>query len=698
MCWQAQQLDDCLYAGSTCGTAGPTPGSDAPIAQIQEAKEGRMKLIDNILYLTFEELTACGISEFTLRGARRDKSSGWNFIDDPDDQRKVLIQYRVLKPQYKAQVDARFTPDAPTYFRNHIIEQLLPAPHQALKFYREFRLDNGTGLPDVKIKLYTEAARVCLLIADFSNKGGKAKLKKLGFDKTSFYTAIAAHIQTRELPLPCAYSKLMLRVRQVIEQGFAALVSRKFANDNSQKLTPEQQQWIIARYAQVTKPDAVVVALELAEKSTQMGWPVVGESCIRKFLSKPANKQLWFYGRHGEKVWRNHFEHHAKLSAPMYRDSLWCSDGTKLNFFYRDDEGKVSAAQQCYLVVDVFSEAIIGWSIDTREDHATQYVAYKMAIGHAQHKPFQILYDNQSGHKSHASQDFYDRLSRAHFPAQPYNAQAKPVESIIGRFQKQVMRKLWFFTGQNITATSLDSRIDGEYVKARKEELPTLPEVKRLFKMLVEEWNGSKHPKMDQSRIAAYTASTNPQAQPVEYLDMVELFWMFTKETTYRRGGITLFLRGQKYEYEVIGEDGQPNVSWINAHVQDTFIIGYDPDDITHIRLYKDYPDGRRFITAAYPKKEYSRAVQDHQPGTAADIRRMLEVRSVQKKTVKKLLQEAAEQSGVPSEAEAAYQILHGDKDNMISAENSVLIHQMGLYSDGYNPDELPSVGRFAKD
>ena len=67
-----------------------------------------MKVIDNILYIEFAELVSCGVNPYTIKAAKVRQSNGWNFIKDPRDKRKVLIEYSELKDAYKDKINTRF--------------------------------------------------------------------------------------------------------------------------------------------------------------------------------------------------------------------------------------------------------------------------------------------------------------------------------------------------------------------------------------------------------------------------------------------------------------------------------------------------------------------------------------------------------------------------------------------------------------
>jgi len=84
--------------------------------------------------------------------------------------------------------------------------------------------------------------------------------------------------------------------------------------------------------------------------------------------------------------------------APRQPGFLWYGDGTKLNLYYRDESGNKRTIN-VYEVVDAYSEVLLGYHISEREDYIAQYHAFRMAIQRSGHKPYELVCDNQGGHK-----------------------------------------------------------------------------------------------------------------------------------------------------------------------------------------------------------------------------------------------------------------------------------------------------------
>ena len=304
------------------------------------------------------------------------------------------------------------------------------------------------------------------------------------------------------------------------------------------------------------------------------------------------------------------------------RDALWYGDGTKLNLYYRDEDGKVRTTS-VYEVIDAATEVFLGFCISDTEDYEAQYMAYRMAIQVSGHKPYEIVHDNQGGHKKANSSGMLDKICHIHRTTAPYNGASKTIESVFGRFQQQVLHKDWRFTGQNITAKKESSRPNMEFIEANKDKLYTLAELKAAYLKARTEWNEMVHPATGEQRIKMYQESVNPETPIVTTSDMIDMFWVTCdRMSTFMSSGIEITVKGKKRVYEVMSEPGVPDIEWRRKHTYQKFVVKYDPYDFGSIRLYwKDKAGELRFERVAEPYIVIHRAIQEQTEGEATFIR-----------------------------------------------------------------------------
>lgn len=352
-----------------------------------------------------------------------------------------------------------------------------------------------------------------------------------------------------------------------------------------------------------------------------------------------------------------------------------------------------------YEVVDAYSEVLLGYYISDHENFEAQYNAYRMAVQVSGHKPYEIVHDNQGGHKRLEKEKgkkepgFFDLICHVHRPTAPYSGQSKTIESIFNRFQQQELNKDWRFTGMNITAKKESSRPNLEFVEANKDKLFTLEELKAHYAEARKAWNEAKHPATGIPRIEMYEKSVNEETDVVTVYDMVDIFWIWTKKpATFTDSGIEITIGDKKLPYEVYERPGVPDHKWRMKNTYRRFYVKYDPNDLRGIRLYwEDNAGGRRFERVAEPYMVIHRALQDQTEGEAAFIRREQEAN----------IQDRIDRQVIAKEIEYAYNVApeqHGlstPKLKGVTAEvQREIDRRTGKYS--RNPEEY-RIGRATK-
>lgn len=495
--------------------------------------------------------------------------------------------------------------------------------------------------------------------------------------------------------LPGTLARLKTRLKAWKADGYQSVVSGKLGNSSALKITGDFLKLIVAlkrsKVPVYTDAQLFEKANEIAE---ERGWkPIRSLSGMKKWLNSPAVEPLWYDAVYGEQAARQRYGRKHKTALPTRRDTLWYGDGTKLNLYYRDEQGKVRTTQ-VYEVIDAMSEVLLGYCISDTEDYEAQYHAYRMAIQKSGHKPYEIVYDNQGGHKKLDSDGFIGKICRVHRPTQPYNGESKTIESVFGRFQAQVLHKDWRFTGQNVTAKKASSRPNVEFIEANKDSLYTLEELKDAYAAARKEWNEGVHPATGERRIDMYENSVNEETQEVTLHDMVNMFWVFTKRmATFTDQGLQVTIKGEKRQYEVCSSPGVPDHEWRRKHTYERFIVAYDPYDFASIRLYTKGTDGSlRFERTAEPYILIHRALQDQQGTDDAKF-----IRQEQEANLQDRIERTVAGRTIAAEhgTDAEQQGLHSPKlKGTTAAVQRQIDHRMERYS---QPPEQYQLGRHTK-
>lgn len=562
----------------------------------------------------------------------------------------ALIMYSSLPDRFRARFEAIHGNPEQILEQQRMEKKVLKIDKDARDFYMSHILPNGKTLVDTRVEEYTINASVLGLVLTALNER-MAKVKALGggVPKDLWHKALDLSESYRKdynHTLPNTLRGFRDKMNAYKRDGYVALISGKDGNENTLKITDEAGDQIIAlkrsKVPVYTNSQLFAKYNEIAEDK---GWkPLKSISSLVSFLERPEVKRRWYDAVHGELAAHQKYTRKHKTALPSFRDSLWYADGTKLNLFYKayDEKGKLQVrTTQVYEVMDAFSEVMLGYFISDRENFNAQYNAFRMAIETAGHRPFEIVVDNQGGHKKDEAKELFTQICHVFRFTAPYSGQSKTIESTFGRFQAQILHQDWRFTGQNITTKRETSRPNLEFIEANKENLYTLEELKAAYAKAREAWNSAKHPATGVSRFEMYQNSVNPDTTAVDQLDMIEMFWLTTqKPATFTASGITIEVDTKKYTYEVLGTDKMPDLEFRKKHTFRQFYVMYDPLDMTQVRLYTKETNGMRYIATAEPYVKVHRNLQEQEPGEMTFIRQM-DIRNKQERVNLQL--EAAE-------------------------------------------------------
>lgn len=532
----------------------------------------------------------------------------------------ALIEYVSLPERFKTRFVAKYgNPDELMKKEQIGLSQDL----KAQQFFYDDVLPNGERIPEPKQEEYTVNARVLNALQDMFNT--QKAMRRACNNNTpiiwsNIFRASEELRDTYHHTLPKSEARLRDKMREYAKTGYACLISGKFGNTNTLKITKAGERQIIALRRSKTPVYTLTQLFEeyngIAEKK---GWkPLRSENSLRQFLERPDIKPQWYDAVYGELASKQIYSRHNKTLMPTMRDSLWYGDGTKLNLFYKDYEGGKLVVKTAFVyeVADAFNDTLLGYAIGKSENFDLQYKAFRMAVEISGHKPYEIVTDNQGAQTSKVAQAFFASItSHVSRTTSPYNPQSKTIERLFGEFQRQILGQDWRFTGGNISAKDA-WKINREFVDANKESLYTYDELLAAYAEARRKWNAVN------GRLAAYQASVNPETEAVSQIDMVNLFWIRTdRPSKFTADGISIQYQKRKYTYEVLTADGKPDYEWRKVNTGKEFIVKFDPMKMDMAMLFEQTATGLRYVTSAYPYLTVHRNIQEQKDGDMALIR-----------------------------------------------------------------------------
>lgn len=568
----------------------------------------------------------------------------------------ALVEFDTIPSRFKSVIVEKVGDPYKTA-KNYRFKDYLKNDLEAVKYFNSFTLENGEALPQKNIAEYVACAIILNAVQTVVGDTRRAR-RTLRGGTTKIWEKVSEIIQ--DLPqhqyphnLPANPRRLREKSRKYQKEGYYSLIHKGFCNKNSEKINDDAKSWLLARWADRVNKVASTKQLfnEYNNRATTEGWKQLKEeSTIYNYLHQEEIMHLWYGHRYGELKSKEKFAYQHSTKLPSMRDSLWYSDGTKLNYFFITEDGKVSTCQ-VYEVMDAYSEVLLGYHISPTEDYEAQYFAFKMAAKISQRRPYQLSFDGQGGHSKLEAGDLFSKLARLSIKTQPYNGKSKTIESAFGRFQQQFLKQDWYFTGQNITTKSDESKANMEFITANKSNLPTLSEIKERYAQRRKEWNSAPHHATGKPRIEMYLSSENPETAPIELWDMVDLFWLQrNKPVMLSAYGLQFTEKKVQYNYMKYTEDGMPDLKWLQTNIDTKFTVKFDPEDMTIIQIYKDTPLGLRHEATLTTKVEIHRGKQEQEEWEAGFIKKINDANKELRKDAVESMDEILEQHGMSAE------------------------------------------------
>lgn len=323
-----------------------------------------MKLIENILYLEFAEMVDCGVSENYLRKAKSTKTKCWTFIDDPEDKRKVLVEFEGLKDVYKSKVQARFG-NPYEYVAKLPIRKLVKWDDKAEEFYLSYRYDENKPLPIEHVKKYTLAASWLNMFKTVT-EDKKALKKLLNLTIEQFYNHALQIITTDKIDLPTSYRRLVVSkdsaLKKYNETGYASLIDWRFGNKIAAKVKDELSESILLELlSHPDQYDDVIIEMKYNLWAKKSGYKTIDKATVGNWRRKKGYDITM--ERNGNAELKNRFLRQAKgyrPSAPLY---LVESDDNHLDLLFLDPENPKTTPRYIAIVVsDSYNDYPLGYA------------------------------------------------------------------------------------------------------------------------------------------------------------------------------------------------------------------------------------------------------------------------------------------------------------------------------------------------
>ena len=456
-----------------------------------------------------------------------------------------------------------------------------------------------------------------------------------------------------------------------LQTALRSLISAKYGNSNSQKVTKEQEALLVQIYSESNKPNIEQAWTMYLREATKMveaykasngaqGWNekcLVSYSTVKQLLMSKRVQQMVYEARHGYQAYRNEYEIVTRRTAPSFANAMWVLDGSPVHRYYYDPKTKKAYSRlNVFVVLDAHSWCVLGFWVGDNEDTTAVKGALRAACELGQHLPYQLQYDNSSALKSFLSQQCMNAIAEHCTPTSVGNARAKIIEPFFKQFNEQVLRFREGYTASPVMASNINNKPNREAL-ARQVKDGLLPTVDQAVKELHEDftlWNNRVMKKYQKSPLQRYRESmqaTIERQRKYTHTHEVEAFYTMPGELKkvkiLEEGKQVLRQRfiPKSYEYTNEGIKGHivPGVEFNNVHIGEYFEIKYDPrQEEGRIYLYKDQQPYRfeGEHVAMLPREEFSMALVDRVEGEGKALHEHLETKKAQRHLAKERFNE----------------------------------------------------------
>lgn len=523
----------------------------------------------------------------------------------------ALISIDSLPEKYKALIKDKFGDPAQAADNKTFVDQI-EKDSRAVEYFTSYRLEDGRALPNKNISQYINDASI--LNAFKTLQANINKHKAIGAKVKNFWPkAVAALSDVSERfpnSLPSSEKRLKIHYEAYVkglaispEDGYRTLISRKFNNDNSRKVTALVEKMLLSLYSLPNKPFGSNVhemylmflsgSLDVVDRATGEYFDrndfkahgqfiEISESTVWNYLNNPLNRALVDKSRLDILDYNNTHRPHHRRHAPNFSFS-------KISMDDRDLPRKVVGGDRvkAYYAYDVASGAVVGASYSRNKDEALFLEClqnmFRLMDNNNWGVPLEVEVEN------HLVNKFFDDLAMM-FPllriCAPGNSQEKHAEHFNKAkkygTEKKTQNSIGRWWAKSEAYRTRSSKVNNEYV----EKLFQYAQLVADDQQAVRDYNNSLHPKQkkypNMTRWQVLCDNINPNLSRPNRALWMRSIGKYTQTSIKRSGFVKVNYTEFRLESPAIISRLKPNNYTVDAY--------WLPDEtgyVSHIYIYQ---------------------------------------------------------------------------------------------------------------
>jgi hypothetical protein len=568
-----------------------------------------LKFIDNKLYLGFSEMVhaianATGKEEekvaVYLRKAKSTGTKCWTFLNDPDDRRRVLVQYESLKDEYKKMVKELLGNPYDHMAKEPILKMVQP-DQKAEAFFLSYVYGDNRFLPTEHVTKYVKAANWLNMLNEI-NRNKKAIKKQLNVNLDQFWCHVCNIIKSEGIDLPASYQRLRNKMTEYREKGYACLIDWRFGNTLAKKIDDEVLKKLLEHPNQY---DDVMVCYLYNNWANQNSREVIGTRIVS--LRRKEWEHEIIAGREGWSAFNEKYVRQVKglPARTMHPLALVECDDYNFNYYFTDPDLPTSGKDLQRYVGYIVADSSIGLVLGASYRHAkapvfdmvriawldAMYYIRSITGSDQWYLPFEVKADHWNQKNAFP---FFDSIARFVKPAVG-NKHRGYIEQLFGsdhakRAEKLAAHNELNYNGNNLTARH--AGVNREVLKANAKRRPLIGDhaSEQIDKFLYYmrsipaiTKNDLEAPSRELQWKQRWNELSDDQKRPITDLQFLHLFGFAHapqgRSVTITNRGIEPVINGNKYSYDL------PDYVTMQHLIGSKVTVIYDPYDMSRVLI-----------------------------------------------------------------------------------------------------------------
>ena len=405
------------------------------------------------------------------------------------------------------------------------------------------------------------------------------------------YLYIAYNNCKENLKIKATNSKYFYSKLKELEEGNIhdiLLHGNKNKASNSQKLTELHKLLLKQLFKNPKKFNYQHIYKKVNSELIEKGFKTISISTVQHYLTQPEVQNECKVFRNGKKWMDNNLLPNISRKPPENIGDQWQIDASKFQFPFK--EGNSISHLTFFVVFDVHSRKIVGYSSDVSENKTMIIKGLEMAVRNCQYLPAEIVLDNGASYRSKEFQEveMSTTISGVEWRRCPFHEpQGKGnVERFFGTFQTAICKEQEGYIGEGKLSNRENETYSQEYIQKiyNSKSIRNRRQLESLLDKLIEEYNNLSFKEKGVDRDCpnvTYIKSNPVNTVQLNSNKIVQIFWKKTR-ITIRKSMVNLTVNKVDYKYSNWSED---LIFKLNGR---KVIVRYDSDDMSVVYLYDE--------------------------------------------------------------------------------------------------------------